>query len=92
MVAQTPVKAVLHIFTESGKLEDVCEQLARLPQTVDVYEVTGEYDVIVVVAVSNVEELRSFISKILSQVDGIKSSVTSVILHTHKRNGVATWE
>lgn len=92
MPSQAPVKAVLHIFAESGKLENVCEQLAKLPQTVDIYEVTGEYDVIAVVAVSSVEELRGFISKVLSQVDGVKSSVTSVILHTHKKNGVETWE
>lgn len=86
------VKAVLHLFVESGKLEDVCERLAKLPQTLDVYEVTGEYDIIAIIAVSSVEELRKFTSKVLPSVEGVKSSVTSVILHTHKRNGVETWE
>lgn len=92
MELSASVKAVLHLFVEAGKLESVCERLAKLPQTLDVYEVTGEYDAIVVVAVSSVEELREFISKVLSGVEGVKSSVTSVILHTHKKNGVETWE
>ena len=86
------VRAILHIFVESGKLESVCEKLAKLPQTLDVYEVTGEYDVVAIVAVSSVKELREFISKVLPSVEGIKSSVTSVILHVHKKDGVETWE
>ncbi|MEM3168674.1 MAG: Lrp/AsnC ligand binding domain-containing protein [Nitrososphaerota archaeon] len=86
------VRAILHLFVESGKLESVCEKLAKLPQTLDVYEVTGEYDIVAIVAVSSVKELREFISKILPSVEGIKSSVTSVILHVHKKNGVETWE
>ncbi|MCS7145388.1 MAG: Lrp/AsnC ligand binding domain-containing protein [Nitrososphaerota archaeon] len=86
------IRAVLHIFVESGKLESVCEQLAKLPETLDVYEVTGEYDVIALVSVSSIEDLRRFISKEVYSVEGVKSSVTSIILHTHKKNGVETWE
>lgn len=86
------IKAILHIFVESGKLESVCEQLAKYPHTVDVYEVTGEYDVVALVSVPSVEELRRFISKELHGIEGVKSSVTSIVLHTHKKNGVETWE
>ncbi|MEM1534875.1 MAG: Lrp/AsnC ligand binding domain-containing protein [Nitrososphaerota archaeon] len=86
------IKAILHLFIESGKVENVCEQLAKLPQTLDVYEVTGEYDVIAVAAVSDVDELRGFVSKTLSKIDGVRSTVTSIILHTHKKSGVETWE
>jgi len=88
----TGVKAVLHIFVEAGRIESVCERLARFPATLDVYEVTGEYDVIAIVSVSSIEELREFVSKSLYDIEGVKSSVTSIILYTHKRSGVETWE
>jgi DNA-binding Lrp family transcriptional regulator len=38
------VRAILHVFVEPGKIEDVEEALARIPEIIDVYEVTGEYD------------------------------------------------
>ncbi len=40
------VRAILHIFVEPGKIEDVGEALARIPEIIDIYEVTGEYDII----------------------------------------------
>ncbi len=40
------VRTILHVFVESGKLEDVGEALAKMPEIIDVYEVTGEYDII----------------------------------------------
>jgi DNA-binding Lrp family transcriptional regulator len=41
------IRAILHIFVEPGKLEDIGEALAKMPEIIDVYEVTGEYDIIV---------------------------------------------
>ena len=35
------VRTILHIFVEQGKLEDVGETLAKIPEIIDVYEVTG---------------------------------------------------
>jgi DNA-binding Lrp family transcriptional regulator len=36
------VRAILHVFVEPGKLEDVEEALAKMPEVIDIYEVTGE--------------------------------------------------
>jgi len=38
------VRAILHVFIEPGKIEGVGEALARIPEVIDVYKVTGEYD------------------------------------------------
>jgi DNA-binding Lrp family transcriptional regulator len=56
------VKAILHIFVEPGKLEDVGEALAKMPEVVDVYEVTGEYDIIATAKANDLHQLRSLIS------------------------------
>ncbi len=54
------VRAILHIFVESGKLEDVGEALARIPEVIDVYKVTGEYDLIATAKANDLHRLRSF--------------------------------
>jgi DNA-binding Lrp family transcriptional regulator len=36
------VRAILHVFVEQGKLEDVGKALAKIPEVIDIYEVTGE--------------------------------------------------
>jgi len=40
------IRAILHVLVEQGKLEEVGEALAKMPEAIDVYKVTGEYDII----------------------------------------------
>ena len=53
------VRAILHVFVEPGKLEDIGEALARIPEVIDVYEVTGEYDLIASAKANDLQKLRS---------------------------------
>ena len=53
------VRAILHVFVELGKLEDIGEALARIPEVIDVYEVTGEYDLIASAKANDLQKLRS---------------------------------
>ena len=55
------VRAILHVFVEPGKLEDVGEALAKMPEIINVYEVTGEYDIVATAKASNLHKLRSLI-------------------------------
>ena len=57
------VRAFLHIFVEPGKLEDVGEALAKIPEVIDVYEVTEEYDIIATAKANDLHRLRSLISE-----------------------------
>jgi DNA-binding Lrp family transcriptional regulator len=86
------VKAILHIFVEPGKLEDVGEALAKMPDVVDVYEVTGEYDIIATAKTNDLHQLRSLISEKLMKMHGVKAVTTSVVLHTYKLNGKEVFE
>jgi DNA-binding Lrp family transcriptional regulator len=81
------VRAILHVFVESGKLEDVGEALAKIPEVIDVYEVTGEYDIIATAKTNDLHKLRSLILEKLMKMHGIKAVTTSVVLHTYKLNG-----
>jgi DNA-binding Lrp family transcriptional regulator len=80
------VRAILHVFVEPGKLEDVGEALAKIPEIIDVYEVTGEYDVIATAEANDLHKLRSLISEKLMNMHGVKAVTTSVVFHTCKIN------
>lgn len=86
------VKAIMHIFVEPGRLEEVGEQLAKAPEVTDVYEVTGEYDIIAIAMTNDLHQLRSFISERLMKMQGVKAVTTSVVLHVYKRNGKIVFE
>jgi len=81
------VMVLLHIFVDSAKLEKACEALRKLPQVVDVYEVTGEYDVVVIIESDDIADFREFLKNNVLKIDGIKSTVSSVVLHVHKKDG-----
>jgi Transcriptional regulators len=87
-----PVKAIMHIFVEPGKIEDVGETLAKMPEIIDVYEVTGEYDIIATAMTNDLHQLRSLISERLMKMLGVKAVTTSVVLHTYKLNGKEVFE
>ncbi len=81
------VRAIFHIFVEPGKLEDVGEALAKMPEVIDVYEVTGEYDIIASAKANDLHRLRSVFSERLMKMHGVKAVTTSVVLHAYKLNG-----
>ncbi len=86
------VRAFLHIFVESSELERVSKEITKLPETVDVYEVTGEFDIIAIVTAPSIDEFRNFLKDKILKIPGVKSTVTSIVLHTYKRDGVETGE
>jgi DNA-binding Lrp family transcriptional regulator len=86
------VRAILHVFVEPGKIEDVGEALAKMPKVIDVYEVTGEYDIIATAKANDLRKLRSLISERLMKMHGVKAVTTSVVLYTYKLNGKEVFE
>lgn len=81
------VLVVLHIFVESRELERVTTALAKLPEVVDVYEVTGEYDIVAMVSSDTISVFREFLKNKVLKIPGIRSTVTSMVLYIHKKDG-----
>lgn len=59
---------------------DVAKMIQVLPEVEDVSIVTGDIDMIVKVALGDVDELNDFIIYKLRDIDGIEKTVTSVVL------------
>ena len=83
--------AFVNIFVESPEMDDVVAALIKLGKLEELYEVTGEFDIVTIVSAADIEEFRDFLKHKLLKVPGIKSTVTSIVLNAAKvRNGSAT--
>ena len=81
--------AFVDIFVESPMLDDVVNALNSFPNVEEIYEVTGEFDIVSLVSAADIEEFRDFLKNKLLKIKGIKSTVTSIVLNASKghRNG-----
>jgi len=68
-------------------MDDVVEALKRLDETEQLYEVTGEFDIVCLVSASDIEEFRDVLKNRVMKIEGVKSTVTSVVLLSHQGLG-----
>ncbi|MCJ7817709.1 MAG: Lrp/AsnC ligand binding domain-containing protein [Candidatus Thorarchaeota archaeon] len=81
------IQVILNITIESRDLDEVSRSLASLQEVTDVYEVTGESDIVAIVKADDVIYFRNMLKNKILKIDGIKTTVTSVIMYTHKKDG-----
>ena len=75
--------AVMHVRISKGRIMDVQSSIAEHPRVFGVYDVTGEWDSMVLARFTNREEMDSFIKTALSQKN-IERTNTSLVLNTVK--------
>ena len=75
------VRVFLNLFVESKELENVTQSLVKLP------EVTGEYDIVCMLKVENILAFRNVLKDKVLKINGVRSTVSSVVLYEHKRAG-----
>jgi len=76
--------AFIDIFVESQQMDDVIDSLSKLENLDELYEVTGEFDLTIVVSASDIEELRDILKNKIMKMEGIKSTVSSIVLKAYK--------
>ena len=81
------VRVFLNLFVESKELERVTESLLRLSEVTGVFEVTGEYDIVCMLKVNDILAFREILKNKVLKIPGVKSTVSSVVLYTHKQDG-----
>jgi DNA-binding Lrp family transcriptional regulator len=80
------VRVILNMFVDSKELERVIDILVKLPEVTDVYEVTGEYDVVSLLRTENILAFREILKNKVLKIPGVKSTVSAIVLYTHKRD------
>jgi DNA-binding Lrp family transcriptional regulator len=79
-----PLLAFVDIFVESHHMDDVVQSLAKLENIEELYEVTGEFDIVTLVVADDIEEFRDVLKNKIMKIRGVKSTVSSIVLKTHK--------
>ncbi len=76
--------AFVDIFVEAPELDSVLEALGKLENLEELYEVTGEFDIVTLVSATDIEEFRDILKNRIMKIKGIKSTVSSIVLKAHK--------
>ncbi len=76
--------AFINIFVESPEMDNVLEALGKLENLEELYEVTGEFDIVTLVSAADIEEFRDVLKNRIMKIKGIKSTVSSIVLKAHK--------
>ena len=58
--------------------------LSKLEHLEELYEVTGEFDIVTLVSAADIEEFRDILKNKIMKIKGIKSTVSSIVLKSHK--------
>ena len=76
--------AFVDIFVESSLMDDVVQALSRLENLEELYEVTGEFDIVTLLSAKDIEEFRDVLKNRIMKIKGVKSTVSSVVLKAYK--------
>jgi DNA-binding Lrp family transcriptional regulator len=76
--------AFVDIFVESQEMDSVLAALIQLENLQELYEVTGEFDIVTLVSAADIEEFRDILKNRIMKIKGVKSTVSSIVLKAHK--------
>ncbi len=74
---------IIGIKAQGRKITEIERQIAKKARAMMVYDITGEFDIIVVAKFKSREEMNSFVKWILS-LDGVEKTNTSVVMQVIK--------
>ncbi len=81
------IRVILNITIESRDLDEVSRALASLPFVMDLYEITGESDIILMLEAEDVIDFRNMLKNHILSIEGVKTTVSSVVMYVHKKDG-----
>ena len=65
-------------------MDDVVQSLIKLENLEELYEVTGEFDIVTLLSANDIEEFRDVLKNKIMKIKGVKSTVSSVVLKAYK--------
>ncbi len=77
--------AEVNMFVDSSEKDNVIEALSKIDAIEEVYDVTGEYDVVSIVSTPCIEEFRELLHEKILRIKGVKSTVVTVVLKLHNK-------
>ncbi|AEC51203.1 transcriptional regulator [Pyrococcus sp. NA2] len=77
--------AIMGIKAQGKKIREIERIIAKDKRVMCVYDVTGDYDIIVIAKFRNREEMNGFVKSVLS-IDGVEKTNTHVVLEIVKED------
>jgi len=70
-------------------MDNVVAALSKLDNLEELYEVTGEFDIVTVFSASDVGELGDILKNKVMKIKGVKSTVSSIVARAGQRRKVS---
>jgi DNA-binding Lrp family transcriptional regulator len=89
-IEDSKVKAIIEVKVtpqRDGGFDKVAKRISKFPEVVDVYLVSGNYDLKLEVHGNSLQDIASFVSAKLSTIDGVISTATLFLLKKYKESG-----
>ncbi len=80
------VTSIVLINTQHGKINDVAQALAGMPEFSEVYSVGGSYDLVGVMRVASNEDIATLVTEKMNQVSGIEQTETMIAFKTYSQH------
>jgi DNA-binding Lrp family transcriptional regulator len=80
------ITAIVLVETDVRRIPEAAEEIAGLDGVSEVYSVTGDVDLVVVVRVHEHDQLAEIIADKLSKVDGVRSTRTYLAFQAYSRH------
>ena len=85
--------AFVMIQAEPDKIADIAQTIANMANVAEVYSVTGDFDILVVLRLSEFEQLADTVPDGLSKVDGILRTNTVLAFRSFSSKDLeAAWD
>ncbi len=83
------ITAVVLIQTERDKVNSVGEELAEIDGIVEVYSVSGRYDLVAIIRLENNELLAELMTEKLTRVEGITDTESMIAFRKISKKDIA---
>jgi len=91
-LGKKPVEAIIRVkVVPEGKVgfRRMGEQISNFELAEHVYLITGEYDFMVKLKATSMDEVSNFVTEKLAPLKGVIGTYTHILLDKHKENGVS---
>jgi DNA-binding Lrp family transcriptional regulator len=82
----TMITAVVFVNADVDRIPEVAEAIAALEGVSEVYSVTGQIDLLVMVRVRSHDEIATVVADRLNKVVGVRSTETHIAFRTYSRH------
>ncbi len=80
------ITAIVFVKADVARIPEVAEAIAALDGISEVYSVTGQVDLIVMVRVRNHEDVAAVVADQLNKVPGVTSTETHIAFRAYSRH------